>query len=82
MSPKEKAKEILDNYSMLILYKTNIMDELLLSEVQKFIKQCALIAVDEIVELYEFDAIGNLDDMIAIDRLNYWDKVKQEIEKL
>lgn len=75
MTPKEKAKELYK-----IFYITIPSDEMGLCD--NAAKKCALIAVDEIVEICEFAAIGNLDDIIAIDRLNYWDKVKQEIEKL
>lgn len=69
MTPEKKAKEL--------VYK--FYDEIKYMERAKI---CAIIAVDEIVELCEFAAIGNLDDMKAMDRLNYWDKVKEEIEKL
>lgn len=69
MTPEKKAKEL--------VYK--FYDEINYIERSK---RCALIAVDEIVELCEFAAIRNLDDMKAMDRLNYWDKVKEEIEKL
>jgi len=57
MTPQEKAKELLDkfiNVPLLDSYEA---------------KQCALIAVDEIIPL-----VGRYSD--------YWDEVKQEIEKL
>ena len=41
----------------------------------KVAKQCALIAVDEIIENEKID---NLED----NNLSYWEEVKQEIEKL
>lgn len=77
MTPKEKAEDLF------LTYFEKQPDYLFnKSEAIRVAKEYALIAVDEIVELCEFAAIGNLDDMIAMDRLNYWDKVKQEIEKL
>lgn len=75
MTPKEKAQELLHNYSILILYKTNVMDELLLSEVQKFIKQCALISANLAIEV-ETDILGG-----KVHK-SYWQEVKQEVEKL
>jgi hypothetical protein len=42
-------------------------------------KQCALVAVDEIIEAIDFDwmEVQNLDS-----EHRYWEKVRQEIEKL
>jgi len=61
MTPKEKAKELVDK--MLFCYQGNI---------DKYTsKQCALIAVDEILK-----AIGFSDNKF------YWNDVKQELEKL
>ena len=58
MSPKEKAQELLDKMTM---------------EIGKFnSKQCALVAVDEILSLF----ISDCEDT------RFWQQVKQEIEKL
>ena len=64
MTPKEKAKELYVKYY-----------ELIKSPYQKHTctKQCALIAVDEILSVIWI----NLDDEV-----DYWAEVKQEIEKL
>jgi hypothetical protein len=63
MTPKEKAKELVDK--MYWHFRT-IADS-------DICKQCALIAVDEIIkEHYPQD----------IKRCEYWQEVKQEIEKL
>ena len=59
MSPKEKAKELVDKFTFRCEecdYDWNA-------------KQCALIAVDEIIKNF----FSNFD---------YWQEVKQEIEKL
>jgi len=71
MTPKEKAMHIFNKMC-------NSVDELLPLDV----KECAIIAVDEIIELYEFHAISDPDNKRVIDTLNYFDEVKKEIEKL
>ena len=58
MTPKEKAKELVDKF---IQTNGNAF----------FAKQCALIAVDEIINYSE-----------EWDDSEYWQEVKQEIEKL
>ena len=63
MTPKEKAKELVDQYDETLTYL----------ESKSKAKQCALIAVDEI--------ITNRERIKGIDKL-YWQEVKQEIEKL
>ena len=77
MTPKDKAVELVDKYRTCIRiadkYDNNVSeDEIYLA------KQCALIAVDEILKsnpckfiVYEYE----------INR-DYWQEVKQEIEKL
>jgi len=72
MTPKEKAKEL--------VYKFD--DTMEFSTPQRFAKKCALIAVNEIIELYEFHAISDPDNKRVMDTLNYFDEVKNEIEKL
>jgi len=68
MSPKLKAKDLVDK--MLFCYQGNI-DEYTA-------KQCALIAVDEILQMVDETMQGWLDaDIIA-----HWEQVKKEIEKL
>ena len=58
-SPKEKAKELVLRYSKInARHKDSI--------------RCALIAVDEIINLDYFSEEGR----------EYWEEVKQEIEKL
>jgi uncharacterized protein YydD (DUF2326 family) len=73
MTPKEKAKELVDKYSDNIVVKFQEYagahySELELSDTET--KQCALICVDEILEFHD-----------RID-VKYWKEVKQEIEKL
>jgi hypothetical protein len=66
MTPKEKAQELFDK-----MYEYAIFDEAA--------KQCALIAVDEILDLKHIVTLRrNMHEM----ELEFWDEVKQEIEKL
>ena len=75
MKPKEKAEELIDkfeNYSFMDIDK----------KISSFnsAKQCALIAVDEIINTGLL-----LDSSIYVTvktSLDYWQQVKQEIEKL
>jgi hypothetical protein len=59
MTPKEKAQELVDKF---IQTNGNAF----------FAKECALIAVDEILSAHLFD----------LDEMEYWIAVKQEIEKI
>ena len=72
MTPKEKAKELFDKYCYAIRteengsgYYTNVI----------YAKNCALIAVDEII--LEMNNV-----MLPNPFKQYWNEVKQEIEKL
>jgi hypothetical protein len=80
LTPKEKARELFDKMF-------NIPDEGFGSIGVYEAKQCALIAVDEIIEtclaiiqLYEENGFINSD--LSIQPIDYWQEVKQEIEKL
>jgi hypothetical protein len=65
MTPQEKADELYVGYWRL----TND---------SRIAKQCALIAVDEVV--YNIEPSVSMDVISA--RIKYWEQVKQEIEKL
>jgi len=58
MNPKEKAKELVDRFEYFT--ETNFTS-----------KQCALICVDEILNIIKYFSIYK----------EYWEEVKQEIEK-
>ena len=70
MTPKEKAIELVDNFRLKVLdYNGNQLNTF------KAL-QCALIAVDEILnDKEEIDGMRIINDP-------YWIKVKQEIENL
>ena len=61
MTPKEKAKELVDRYVEIIYPIINTTK----------VKQCALVAVDEIMSDYQSWVTNE-----------FWLEVKQEIEKL
>jgi hypothetical protein len=66
MTAKEKAKELVGKFYGLLPQWVNTNDA----------KQCALIAVDEIIEiLLSFSSINKVD-------YDYWNDVKKEIEAL
>lgn len=76
MKPEEKANELIEKfsyYSFYLEYRDAEEDRI------KNAKQCALIAVDEMMKVtkYEYERFNN-------DRFseNYWKQVKTEIEKL
>jgi hypothetical protein len=70
MTPKEKAKEL--------VYKYNNGPSLFHSIDFYQAKECALIAVDEILNAIDWDYYEGSQGT----ELNYWKEVKQEIEKL
>ena len=71
MTPKEKATLIVHQiYSA--LFHTNAEFA--------HVKQCALIAVDEVLE--ELDHLPFDNQSFGTSKMKYWQQVKQEIEKL
>jgi hypothetical protein len=78
MTPKEKAQELYDKF------RVKVHDRDGTSAMNGFeAKQCALIAVDEIMNFMEKDDKESKTCYWANHpTLSYWDKVKQEIEKL
>ena len=80
MTPKEKALELFDKYWTLIAYKIEGSVGRLL------IKQCALIAVDELIKYHDdlmdvvrYELPSNI---VAVIPYKYWEDVKKEIERL
>jgi len=66
MTPKEKAKELVDNFEFPMEY---------IYLPKGISKQCALIAVDEVLNLLWHTHKNEIE-------YRYWNEVKQEIEKL
>ena len=78
MTPKEKAKEIVNKF----YYYVESISE---SQQQENAKQCALIAVDEIIKEVPteiLDTYKGETQFIINDNYKYWLKVKEEINKL
>jgi hypothetical protein len=72
MTPKEKAVELVNKFK-------NETDGIAGYNYDDVNVQCALIAVDEIIEAIDFDwmEVQNLES-----EHRYWQQVKEEIEKL
>jgi hypothetical protein len=74
MKPKEKAQELIKKFS----FNTRCFSETKGWEDSFFdAKECALIAVDEILSLNVFEYTSDWSNTIE-----YWQEVKQEINKL
>ena len=76
MTPKEKAKELIEKYLKLDIEIGGQYDGYLTMKMHDA-KQCALIAVDEILKSHYALLTG-----IKPSTYNYWQEVKEEIEKL
>jgi hypothetical protein len=73
MTPKEKAEELYNKYLILIVDDIIDMKIIYGTLTHKLAKQCALIAVDEVLNLcWGGNKIG----------IKHWEDIKQEIEKL
>ena len=74
MTPKEKAEELVSRYRKEILKGKYRVNGFIVEEISQ---ECALIAVDEII-----DAIDWHEYEVPNDQLNFWFEVKREIENL
>jgi hypothetical protein len=82
MTPKEKAKELVDKFYQTTPNEAWINEPLGIAEEYKAwnqAKQCALIAVDEILQSNPI--IFREDNSIMLNK-SYWQDVKKEIEAL
>lgn len=79
----EKAKELFDKYCFAI--KTDVTDSGYFTNVV-YAKECAIIAVDEILNISSSTKIvyseSNNNSISEYTENYYWQKVKEEIEKL
>jgi hypothetical protein len=81
MKPKEKAEELVKE-----MYKAHSNSASLIT--LYFAKQCALIAVDEIIKVAPIDKYENLQSELDVETVGlhlfeeYWQEVKQEIENI
>ena len=78
MTPREKARQLIETF--------NHIDKYYYDESFKDTdlgKQCALIAVDEIIKLEPYNRKFRLFEKAKFyDQTQYWQEVKKEIEKL
>jgi uncharacterized membrane protein len=76
MTQKEKAISLVDSYRNILMNEdTQCGEEILCTGIAK---QCALIAVDEILDVDYFDMSEEHFENI----MEYWEQVKNEIKKL
>jgi hypothetical protein len=80
MTPKEKAQELVNKFREFADGTDSETDRYSPGVEKEKAKQCALIAVDEIINGYEFDILY-IEHKRIMDNINFWDEVKQEIEK-
>jgi len=76
MNPKEKAKQLVNKFMSATM--TLVADYEWVEDINSA-KQCALIAVNEILNVYEL--LDEDADIMFKTELNYWQETKQEIEK-
>jgi hypothetical protein len=74
MTPKEKAKELIHYYIKELLSAKHSINGFVINDLAK---QCALIAVDEIINDY-----NTFPNSFKSKHTSYWEEVKNEIEKL
>jgi hypothetical protein len=86
MTPKEKAEELVDRFHIKVHVSfvensiPSVVNALMLYDSAK---QCALIAVDEIINTNPKITINwAFSGIQEFDNVNYWQEVKKEIEKL
>ena len=74
--PKEKAQELFTNYRFVLSIPNAPLGELK----DDIAKECAIIAVDEILEVIDHTPLADRDYEEHL--FNYWQEVKEEINKL
>jgi hypothetical protein len=74
MTPKEKADELFDKYYSVKWHN----GKKVCSMSKQAAKDCALIAVDEIINTH----LLSEKDIFGTHPVDYWNEVRQEIEKL
>ena len=78
MTPKEKAKELIEKFCNVIPIEANITDSVeeanrkLIADKRASV-QCAIIAVEEIIKANPYSHVGN-------STIKFWQEVKQQLE--
>ena len=76
MEPEEKAKELVNKFRPYSYSSDGLNSMEREYQIEDNSKQCALIAVDEIIDTHQCD--GGID----YDEMRYWEQVKHEIINL
>ena len=82
MTPQEKAKELVDKFSNHSFYDQSKNNQCQFIETKESAKQCALIAVDEILAAIQLPPIENKGHALYDSQVDYWRQVHSEIENL
>ena len=80
MTPKEKAKELFDKFYPYVMMDGYYYEATKEGDIQNA-KECALIAVDEIISNMPYGFYSGIIPAYKGTDLDYWQEVKQEIEK-
>jgi hypothetical protein len=80
LTPKEKANELATMHHNLIQDIGGELGQEILVTI--LAKQCALFAVDEILKALQVPPIENKGSKLYNSQIEYWQEVKEEIEKL
>jgi len=86
MTPKEKAEELVEKFKF-ETKRSEVINDILLGDISVVFKhykakQCALISVDEVQRLIKDLSNCSYRFISIIDEMNFWQEVKQEIQKL
>lgn len=86
MTPKEKAIELVDKFIDYVNCWDDETADHNYTQAYKYAKQCALIAVEEIIRYHpvnprKYSEFETTFDMVSKAYI-FWEEVKQEIEKL
>ena len=77
MTPKEKAKELIDKFNDYTVKAIKYYADGKMQECKEDAKECALLATNEVIDtLYEYHYDS------ASGAYEYWTEVKQELENL
>lgn len=77
MTPKEKAKELIDKF-----YNHTFNVEKDTEDNFESAKQCALVTIDEMLQIQSITMYPVIEDNYIYGHIDYWQKVKQELNKL
>lgn len=80
LTPKEKADELVTMYHNLIQDIGGELGQEILVTI--LAKQCALIGVDEVLKALQVPPIENKGSKLYDSQVEYWQEVKEEIDKI